>query len=566
MDRMRKISSVIVIVAMVATVVLLVQVTMNVNDGNMDIEKEMPFEDGRTEEEIYEEIEETEYKALVVDKIIGNRHVKYWEHIIDDICVKNDFILLHTDIENGEIVQYERCWTDVGPLPDPKSESFAPENYYWKQAVVFYDEDDCTYFYTFYDPQEYPVACWEVRHDDGTTVIYDFDGNEIGYGIPAPANGFSLSGYNNATWPDPWLPNRQNADHYFSKWCSFTTSLSMPSASTISTYVSDPDYKLFYELAHGGSYSFGADSASSYYSKPSLGPNNVQDDMASRKRMKLAFIGSCEGMDDTGPGSFSYEFRKGEMAGTVTIGFDGMASCPGWSIELDWQDYMFDKMDDGHTMKAAFDLANANYPTIAGCVVFVGDESIVAGNNPPIADINGPYVGYEGSPINFDASGSYDPDCNTLEYRWDYQSDGTWTAWSTVPTSSHVYGDDWVGKVALEVREKFTSDQFTDSLTMDVTVNNVAPVVDPLPFATLDEGQTITFNGHATDPGSDDLEFTWDWGYPPFSQTVNTYLNNPPNPDPNPSKDINPRDVIDSASQTYGDNGVFPITLTVVDD
>ncbi|UCE72942.1 MAG: hypothetical protein JSV56_07855 [Methanomassiliicoccales archaeon] len=347
MIKNRKLLTGIMCVLMVTAGLLLLAGTINDYEGDSDVVTENELNnEAFDKDKVLKEIEETDNKILVVDEIIGDRYVKYWEHSVDGISVKNDQILLHTDLETGEIVHYERCWTDVGSISGPQSESFKPENYYWKQAVVFPEEEDCTHFYTFEDSQEYPLTCWEVRYEDGTTVMYDFGGNEIGHGIPAPADGFSLSGYNNATWPDPWLPNRQNADSYFTNWCSSTTSLSMPSAATISSYVSDPNYKYFYELAHGGSYSFGADSTSSYYSKPSLGPNNVQDDMASRRRMKLAFIGSCEGLDDSGPGSFSYEFRKGHMEGTVTIGFDGMGSCPRWSKELHWQEYMFDKMDD----------------------------------------------------------------------------------------------------------------------------------------------------------------------------------------------------------------------------
>lgn len=600
MDRLRKIFSVIVCTALVATMFLLVAGTTNDNSGDMDIvlenemptedaqaidemttemtetenedelkmvvENDIPSEDTKTEEEILKEIEETNKKVLVVDKVIGKRYVKYWEHVVNGVCVKNDQVLLHTDVENGEIVHYEKCWTDVGSLQEPKSDSFAPENYFWKKAVVFYDEDDCTSFYTFDDSQDYPVTCWEVRHEDGTTLMYDFNGNEIGYGIPAPADGYSLSGYDE-DWAghDPWLPHRQNADYWYSKWCSSTTSVSLPTPSGISSYVSNANYKFFYELAHGGSDQFRADSQNSYYYSDS-GTYNVQNDMAGRRRMKLAFIGSCEGLDDSGPGSFSYEFRKGHMAGTVTIGFDGMASCPGWSIEENWQDYMFEKMDDGHTMKDAFDLANAAYSTIAPCVVFVGDEDLIVGNNQPLPDANGPYVGYEGSVVNFDASESYDPDCNVLEYRWDFLSDGTWTGWSDSPYATHTYGDDWIGLATLQVREKHTSDHLTAITTASVTINNVVPTVDPLPNVTINELNMAVFSGHVTDPGSDDLTFTWDWGYPGLSDSVYTSLNNPPSPDPYPSPDNHPRDVTDMAGKIYGDNGIFTVTLTVEDD
>jgi PKD repeat protein len=63
-------------------------------------------------------------------------------------------------------------------------------------------------------------------------------------------------------------------------------------------------------------------------------------------------------------------------------------------------------------------------------------------NNPPIADANGPYNGIVNQPVQFDGSGSYDPDSgdSIVSYEWDMDLDGqydnatgvypTWT-WNT---------------------------------------------------------------------------------------------------------------------------------------
>jgi len=63
--------------------------------------------------EIFEDVEETEDKILIVDENIGDRQVKYWEHMIDDVLVKNDFILLHMDNENIEPLKYEKEWCNI---------------------------------------------------------------------------------------------------------------------------------------------------------------------------------------------------------------------------------------------------------------------------------------------------------------------------------------------------------------------------------------------------------------------------------------------------------------------
>jgi hypothetical protein len=338
-------------------------------------------------DEIFKEIEETEDKVLIVDGIIGIRHVKYWEHAIDDIFVKNDYILLHLDIENGDVLKYEKSWTDKDIVfPDSVDLVFEPDNFLWKKKVFFADEEDCTYFYTFYDSQKYPKACWEVRFTDGQTILYSFNGDRIGHGIPAPSNGFSLSGYECGEWPDPWKDYRKNAEYWFSRWCNSTVSLSLPTPETISEYVRDSKVSFFYEIAHGGPFHFQADTNESYYYASNPFGNNARSDTMYRFPLRFAFIGSCEGMTITSFGTFSYAFRRGQRINTATVGYSGMQNCPGWQVAWEWQDYMFSLMDAGNTIKYSFEMASAQYPTIAPCVVFVGDTNLKVARNRAIYD------------------------------------------------------------------------------------------------------------------------------------------------------------------------------------
>jgi hypothetical protein len=74
-------------------------------------------------------------------------------------------------------------------------------------------------------------------------------------------------------------------------------------------------------------------------------------------------------------------------------------------------------------------------------------------------------------------------------------------------------------------------------------------------------GLPFEITAHVTDPGSDDIFLTYSYG----SQNVTVaYLNNPPNPDPYPSPEVNPRDIIDSTHLLY--EGPGTVLLTVTDD
>jgi PKD repeat protein len=162
----------------------------------------------------------------------------------------------------------------------------------------------------------------------------------------------------------------------------------------------------------------------------------------------------------------------------------------------------------------------------------------------------------EGETANFAASFS-DPGTNdTHGITWDSEDlDGSLTP-------SYVYGDNIIFDVTLTVTDDDTG---TDSDTLTVTVNNVDPSIESLDSYSVDENTPVTIIATATDPGSDDLTFTWDWD-DGTSDTVTIYYNDGTDPDPIPSPDVNPMDVTDTAIHTYADPGTYTVTLTVVDD
>ena len=330
---------------------------------------------------IYKEIDETEGKVLVIEKTIGDYQVNYWEHFIDGVRIINDSILLQIDLFSEKIVKYKKSWVDnINILKNPIRDIFECSNIVEKQLVFFPERTDCGHFYTFLKTQDFPIFCWEVWNNNGETLLYDFSGKTIGFGVPTPNSGFSLSGYDyNPRYPDdPWIGYRINADSYFQEWCSSSTSISLPDKEELSFHVRDSSTDFFYEIAHGDHTHFLInDNWEHYYF------STARKDMENRPPMKFAFIGSCKGMNNVSLNSFSYQFRKGEMYKTVTVGYCNMTQSA-WKYSFMWQDHMFKLMDEKIPIYEAFMQACAEYPCISENVVFVGDEKLTVESKPRV--------------------------------------------------------------------------------------------------------------------------------------------------------------------------------------
>ncbi len=188
----------------------------------------------------------------------------------------------------------------------------------------------------------------------------------------------------------------------------------------------------------------------------------------------------------------------------------------------------------------------------------------------------------EGSDASFTAT-VQDPGSDDLILTWDF-GDGLGTVTATYlndpvlgpdpfpspdvnPRSvedvqDRTYGDDGGYAVTLWAED---DDGGVTRYSVSADVLNLPPTMTLSLPSTVDEGSPLGATALATDPGSDDLTFTWDWGEGTTHTAV--HFNDGLGPDPplSPAGTF-PFTAQDVAAHVYGDNGAFLVTVTVADD
>ena len=120
-------------------------------------------------------------------------------------------------------------------------------------------------------------------------------------------------------------------------------------------------------------------------------------------------------------------------------------------------------------------------------------------NQPPKAVAQAsPTEGAAPLEVSFDASGSSDPEGDSLAYAWDLDDDGAYddaataqATWTYTAEGSHT------------ARLRVTDSQgASDTATVDITVGDppTATIDTPLPTTTWKVGDEISFSGSASDP------------------------------------------------------------------
>ena len=326
-------------------------------------------------------------------KSVSNRTITYvHRRKIDGIKVTRDRITYVFDKNTKELIRNDIQWRDDLPehlpLVIPK-----------EQAELITGRGSATLCFLSKDSHVYPIKpapknpCWVVwkttKTENGIpyyniTIVDAVEGKILGYGIPPPSTGFSFSGPQNvSTCSGVWSNWYQNAESWFNTMGYSTEAVVYPNEAKVKSHIQSYETAMFYEVAHGN-YDYFTNDCSGDPTTADVIHDWIFEDLE-YTLMPFTFLASCGGMCEVGSGTLSYEFRKGSSEAATTVGYCGMGSSPCnttcWAVVVDWQDAMFNYMNQGWTVKAAFDQACEQYDEecyneSAGirCVRFAGDE------------------------------------------------------------------------------------------------------------------------------------------------------------------------------------------------
>ncbi len=159
-------------------------------------------------------------------------------------------------------------------------------------------------------------------------------------------------------------------------------------------------------------------------------------------------------------------------------------------------------------------------------------------NTAPVCDAGGPYSGETGETINFDGTGSFDPDGGSVSFNWSFGDGGTGNG----ATPTHVYNSAGDFTVVLTVTDNEGRARVCQT-TANIQSSNQAPICDAGgPYTAGFFGQPVNFDGSGSfDPDGGNLTFNWQFG------------------DGSSAGGQNP-------THTYADPGVYNVTLNITDD
>ncbi len=159
-------------------------------------------------------------------------------------------------------------------------------------------------------------------------------------------------------------------------------------------------------------------------------------------------------------------------------------------------------------------------------------------NRPPLADAGGPYLGFVGTPVEFDGSNSYDPDDDPMTFTWNFGDSSPAQGGIQV---SHTYLQAGSYTATLSVDDGRGG---LDSAQVDVLIYppNQAPDASFSVYGDFFRWTTLVFDAStSSDPdGHDIVSYEWDFG--DGLHTTGTIV-----------------------SHAYAESGNYTVTLTVTD-
>jgi len=183
---------------------------------------------------------------------------------IGEATVEKDFIRYIFNVNTGELIEQTTQWQDG--LPKQVSPVIAKAQV---ESLVEGVVDTTRLYFISPHTDVYPITprptnpCWIVISFVGDRLIITiFDamtGEKLGYGIPPPSTGLSLTGpgvddVNDCS--EPWTAWYENARDWFETFGYPTTALQYPRTATIQSYIQSDEMAVFYEQAHGNSWRF----------------------------------------------------------------------------------------------------------------------------------------------------------------------------------------------------------------------------------------------------------------------------------------------------------------------
>jgi PKD repeat protein len=131
-------------------------------------------------------------------------------------------------------------------------------------------------------------------------------------------------------------------------------------------------------------------------------------------------------------------------------------------------------------------------------------DALQPGNRAPAAVIGGDTTGGTGQAVSFDASGSTDPDGDTLTYAWSF-GDGTIATGQQV---TKIYAEAGTFTVTLTVEDgRGGTGSASRTVTIEAGLANRPPEITSQPPTTGVAGRPYSYQLAATDPDSDPLTF-----------------------------------------------------------